>query len=187
MHLSVSKIVVAGLLGAIAIFLAVTRLGFIPVPTVAGNATIMHVPVILGAVLEGPVVGIIVGLIFGVFSFLQADVPLFADPLVSVLPRLFIGVTAYAAFALLRRRNLKLALGAAAVVGSVTNTTLVLTMAVFRRYLAPEGIVTILPQAAAEIVIAVILVVAIGTAAQRLDLAGSRSTARGTTRDSSRV
>lgn len=72
MQLSTKEIVVAGMLGAISIVLGVTRLGFIPVPTPAGNATIMHIPAILGAVLEGPVVGALIGLIFGIFSFFTA-------------------------------------------------------------------------------------------------------------------
>ncbi|MFZ5632017.1 MAG: ECF transporter S component [Bacillota bacterium] len=161
MNLSVRKIVISGILGAIAILLGVTRLGFIPVPNVAGNATIMHVPAILGGVLEGPVVGILVGAIFGIFSFLNADNPLFADPLVSVLPRLFIGLVAYLVFAALRRVNLYLAWGAAGLFGTLTNTTLVLSMAVFRGYIPPAVIVTIIPQAIAEMIIAIVLTIAI--------------------------
>ena len=53
----------AGVMGALAIFLGWTHLGFIP--WLAGAAlTIIHVPVIIGAVLEGPVVGTAIGLIF---------------------------------------------------------------------------------------------------------------------------
>ena len=81
--LSVRQIVIAGILGGIAIFLGATQLGFIPVPNVAGRATIMHVPVILGGALEGPVVGTIVGLIFGIFSFITAETPIARDPMVS--------------------------------------------------------------------------------------------------------
>src|ERR671912_1574656 len=102
--LDVRQIVIAGILGGIAIFLGATQLGFIPVPNLAGRATIMHVPVILGGALEGPVVGTIVGLIFGIFSFIQADVPFFRDPLVSILPRLPIGIVAWAVFVALRGR-----------------------------------------------------------------------------------
>ncbi len=47
--LTVRKIVIAGVLGAIAILLGVTRLGYIPVPTAAGNATIMHIQQSLAA------------------------------------------------------------------------------------------------------------------------------------------
>ncbi len=168
MNLSTRKIVIAGLLGAIAIFLGVTRLGFIPVPNVSGNATIEHIPAILAGVLEGPVVGVIVGFIFGLFSFLQASIPLFADPLVSIVPRLFIGVTAWLAYRVVAPHNKKLALAIAAIVGTLTNTVLVLGMAVIRNYLPPQAIPPIIPQAIAEVVIAVILVTAIGAAAQRM-------------------
>lgn len=161
MNLSVRKIVIAGILGAIAILLGVTRLGFIPVPNVAGNATIMHVPAILGAVLEGPVVGVLVGAIFGIFSFLNAENPLFADPLVSVFPRLFIGLVAYLVYAALKRVNLYLAWGAAGLFGTLTNSTLVLSMAVFRGYIPPAVIITIVPQIIAELVIAIVLTIAI--------------------------
>jgi len=90
----IRRVVNAGLLLAITLLLAFTRIGFIPAPTPAGNATIAHVPAIIGAVLEGPLVGLIVGLGFGFASFMQATIPMFKDPLVAVLPRLFIGVTA---------------------------------------------------------------------------------------------
>lgn len=161
MNLSVRKIVIAGILGAIAILLGVTRLGFIPVPNVAGNATIMHVPAILGAVLEGPVVGTLVGAIFGIFSFLNAENPLFADPLVSVFPRLFIGLVAYLVFVALKRVNLYLAWGAAGLFGTLTNTVLVLSMAVFRGYIPKAVVITIIPQAIAELIIAIVLTIAI--------------------------
>ena len=46
------QIVVAGIIGGIALFLGFTRLGFIPVPIpLIGNATIMHIPAIIGGVL----------------------------------------------------------------------------------------------------------------------------------------
>ncbi len=102
-RLSVRKIVIAGVLSAITILLGSTRLGFIPVPTPAANATIMHVPAIVGGILEGWVVGGIVGTIFGIFSFIQAEVPMFKDPLVAILPRIFIGPAAYLAYRLVRR------------------------------------------------------------------------------------
>ena len=91
------KIVVTGVLGAIAVFLGITRWGFIP--WFGGiSLTIMHVPAIIGAVLEGPIVGVAIGLIFGLFSMIQvvvapngpADV-WFTNPLLSIAPRLFIG------------------------------------------------------------------------------------------------
>lgn len=161
MNLSVRKIVVSGILGAIAILLGVTRLGFIPVPTIAGNATILHVPVILGAVMEGPVVGTLVGAIFGIFSFISADNPLFADPLVSILPRLFIGLVAFLVFIALKRSNKYVAWGAAGLFGTLTNTVLVLGMAILRGYMPPAAVIPVIPQSICEMVIAIILTIAI--------------------------
>jgi uncharacterized membrane protein len=160
-RLSVRQIVIAGILGGIAIFLGYTRLGFIPVPNLAGNATIMHVPAILGGALEGPVVGTIVGGIFGIFSFIQAEVPFFRDPLVSILPRLFIGVVAWAVFASLRNWSLDVAAAAAGVLGSLTNTVGVLGMAVLLGYLPLAAVVPIVPQAIAEAVLAAVVTVVV--------------------------
>ena len=159
--LSVRQIVIAGILGGIAIFLGATQLGFIPVPNLAGRATIMHVPVILGGALEGPVVGTIVGLIFGIFSFITAETPIARDPLVSILPRLPIGIVAWAVFAALRSRSLDLASAAAGVLGSLTNTVGVLGMAVLLGYLPLAATVPILPQAIAEAVLAAVVTVVV--------------------------
>src|SRR3712207_9502563 len=82
---STRQVVVAGIIGGIALFLGATRLGFIPVPIpLIGNATIMHIPAVVGGALEGPVVGLLAGLIFGVFSFLSAESPIFANPLIEI-------------------------------------------------------------------------------------------------------
>jgi uncharacterized membrane protein len=161
--LTVRKVVVAGVLGAIAILLGVTRLGYIPVPTAAGNATIMHVPVIIGAVMEGWPVGVVIGFIFGMSSFLGATVPLFKDPLVAILPRLFIGVTAYLIYIGFRRWNQYFAIAAAGFIGSATNTILVLGMAVIRGYMAPKVAMTVavvngLPEAIVSIIITLAVV-----------------------------
>ena len=166
---SVRKIVISGVLAAIAILLGVTRLGFIPVPNISGNATIMHVPAIIGGIMEGWLVGGIVGTIFGLFSFLQATTPLFKDPLVAILPRIFIGITAYFTYAGLKRVNEYLALIVAAVVGTLTNTVLVLGMAVIRGYLPMAAIPPIIPQAIAEVIIAAIVTVAVVAAWKRIE------------------
>ncbi|WP_035297701.1 ECF transporter S component [Brevibacillus thermoruber] len=163
--LTVRKIVIAGVLGAIAILLGVTRIGFIPVPTAAGSATIMHIPAVIGGIVEGWGVGLVIGLIFGVSSFLNATVPLFKDPLVAILPRLFIGVTAYLTYAGLRRVNEHAAIGLAGFVGSMTNTILVLGMAVVRGYM-PFGVAVSvavfsgLPEAIVSVIVTLAVVVA---------------------------
>ncbi len=167
---SVRQIVIAGVLSAIAILLGWTRLGFIPVPTAAGNATIMHVPAIVGGVMEGWLVGGIVGTLFGLFSFLQATVPMFKDPLVAILPRVFIGITASLAYASLKRVNEYLALVVAAVVGTLTNTILVLTMAVVRGYMAPGVAVGVgITHGIPEIIVAAIITVAVVVAWKRVE------------------
>jgi uncharacterized membrane protein len=159
--LDVRQIVIAGVLGGIAIFLGATQLGFIPVPNIAGNATIMHVPAIIGGALEGPLVGLIAGAIFGVFSFVQADNPIFTNPLISILPRLFIGIVAWAVFVGLRRWSVDLAAAAAGVLGSLANTVGVLIMAVLLGFLPLALIPTIIPQAIAEAILAAVVTVVV--------------------------
>lgn len=175
--LSVRKIVISGVLGAISILLGWTRLGFIPVPTAAGHATIMHVPAIIGGIMEGWAVGGLVGLIFGLFSFLQATVPMFKDPLVAIVPRLFIGVTAYLTYAGLKRLNQYLALIVSATVGTLTNTLLVLGMAVVRGYMAPGVALTVaVTHGIPEIIVAAIITVAVVVAWRQVEV--GRGTAR---------
>jgi uncharacterized membrane protein len=156
------QIVVGGIIGGIALFLGATRIGFIPVPIpLIGNATIMHIPAIVGGALEGPVVGLLVGLIFGVFSFLNADNPVFLNPVVAILPRLFIGVVAWAVFVGLRRWSLDLASAVAGILGSLTNTVGVLGLAVLFGLLPVAVIPAIVPQAIAEAILAAVVTVVI--------------------------
>lgn len=174
--MSTRKIVISGVLAAIAILLGVTRLGFIPVPTAAGNATIMHVPAIIGGIMEGWVVGGIIGTIFGIFSFLQATVPLFKDPLVAIFPRIFIGITAYFTYAGLKKVNEYLALIVAAAVGTLTNTILVLGMAVLRNYMPlPAALTVVAVNGIPEIIVAAIVVVAVVAAWKRIETGSGKS------------
>ena len=78
--LTTKKIAVGGMLGAFSVVLSMTPIGYIPIPRLGIDATTMHIPVIIGAILGGPMVGTIVGLIFGVSSFLRAATPYIADP-----------------------------------------------------------------------------------------------------------
>ncbi|MFO7941617.1 MAG: ECF transporter S component [Bacillota bacterium] len=110
--LSLRQVVLAGILGALIAALGFTPLGMIPVPTPAGSATILHVPVILGALLEGPAFGAAVGFLFGAVSFWRALVApanpiaqiMFTDPFTAFVPRILIGVVAYYAFGLAQKR-----------------------------------------------------------------------------------
>src|ERR671933_490055 len=161
MSLGTRQIVVAGILGGIAVFLGATRLGFIPVPTLAGSATIMHVPAILGGALEGPIVGLPAGGIFGVYSWLYAEVPLFKDPIIAIGPRLLIGVVAWAVFVALRNSNVYLASVLCGVLGSLTNSVGVLGLGVVLGYLPLVAVVPIIPQAVAEAILAAVVTVVV--------------------------
>jgi uncharacterized membrane protein len=161
LSLGTRQIVVAGILGGIAIFLGATRLGFIPVPTLAGNATIMHVPAILGGALEGPIVGLLTGGIFGIYSWLYAEVPLFKDPIIAIVPRLLIGVVAWAVFVALRNWNVYFAAALSGVLGSLTNSVGVLGLGLILGYLPLAGIVPIIPQAVAEAILAAVVTVVV--------------------------
>ncbi len=160
--ISTRKIVVAGILGAIAIVLGVTRLGFIPVPNTTANATIMHVPAIIGAVLEGPLVGMIAGGIFGIFSFLQAETPLFQNPIIAIVPRLLIGPVAWLAYRAVVGVNKDLASVVAGVAGTLTNSIGVLGLAIlisaeFRAALVPQLPLIALNNVLPEAILAAIL------------------------------
>jgi uncharacterized membrane protein len=215
----IRRVITAGLLLAITLLLVFARVGMIPMPTPAGNATISHIPAIIGGILEGSVVGLLVGLGFGFASFMTATIPMFRDPLVAIVPRLFIGVTAGWSFLLLRRADKTVlrgmigvlwlllavfsyqmaqmilwlgivaavvstalavvlflwlrredaqivALAIAAGVGSMTNTVLVLTMAVVQGYIPGEAAIGIgithgIPEVVASAMIAVPVVVAL--------------------------
>lgn len=132
--LSTKKMTVIGMLGAVSIVLGMTPLGFIPIgPT---KATIMHIPVIIAAMIEGPLVGAIVGLIFGIFSLIQSVTSptvvsfVFWNPLVSVFPRMMIGVVSYYSYASIKKivKNDALAVAFTGAIGTLTNTVGVLFM-----------------------------------------------------------
>lgn len=165
------KIVVAGVLSAISVLLGATHWGFIP--WLAGAAlTIMHVPAIIGAVLEGPVVGLVIGFIFGLFSLIQGAIAptgptdvWFTNPLLSIVPRLAIGPVAWLVYRALQKVNEPLALIISGIAGSLTNTVLVLGVIGLLGYVAWPLIGTIavtngLPEAALAAIITAAVVAA---------------------------
>lgn len=102
-RLNVRRMAVISVLSAISIVLSmIPFVGYIPLGPV--KATIMHVPVIIGAVIEGPVVGAAVGLIFGLTSLFKAFTEptitsfCFMNPIISVLPRVIMGFASYYIF-----------------------------------------------------------------------------------------
>jgi uncharacterized membrane protein len=83
-----------------------------------------------------------VGLIFGIFSVIQSITTptpvsfVFMNPLVSVLPRVLIGLGSYYVYKAIRTKNKILPVGIAAAAGSLINTIGVLG-AIYLIYLGP--------------------------------------------------
>ena len=127
--LSTYDLAVAGVFGALAIVLAFTPLGLIPVPNPTEAATSLHLPAIVAGILSGPIVGAMVGLVLAISSWYlySASFITFADGnmlvalIAAFLPRILIGVLAYYAYRPLRRWP-PLAAAVAGLVGTLTNT-----------------------------------------------------------------
>ena len=129
LHLSTHDLAVAGVFGALSIVLAFTPLGLIPVPNPTEAATSLHLPAIIAGILAGPFVGALVGLVLAISSWYLfspafmtfAGGNLLVALLAAFLPRILIGVVAYYTYRPLRRWP-PLAVGAAAITGTLTNT-----------------------------------------------------------------
>ncbi|NBG89683.1 ECF transporter S component [Isachenkonia alkalipeptolytica] len=151
--LGTKGLTLAGMLGALSIVLSMTPIGFIPLPT-GINATTMHIPTIMAAILGGPITGTLVGLIFGVSSFLRANNPFFANPIIAILPRLLIGVVSYYSYVgikvtLIEKFKMNSAKGksaaivGASVLGTATNTVGVLSLVYAFGYLPLSVVLTV--------------------------------------------
>ena len=159
-----TKMVIAAVFGAIIIIMAnVPFLGYIPLGVT--RATIIHVPVIIGAIVLGPVYGIFLGFVFGatslvantfnptITSFVFSPFYTMGETqgnlmslVICFVPRMLIGPAAYGVYRLVKRagsRNFAFALGAAGIAGSMTNTILVMNMIYIffgKSYAAAKGI-----------------------------------------------
>lgn len=103
--MSIRELTISGLLAGITIFLGLTGYGFIPL--VVMNATILHIPTIIGTVVAGPKVGILVGFLFGLFSFIQTlrapslmmqfalQYSVIADAFICIVPRIYIPIVVW--------------------------------------------------------------------------------------------
>lgn len=103
--MSIRELTVSGLLAGITIFLGLTGYGFIPL--IFMNATILHIPTIIGSVVAGPRVGIVVGFLFGAFSFIQTlrapsllmqfilQYSVVYDAFICIVPRICIALVSY--------------------------------------------------------------------------------------------
>lgn len=109
------ELVLTALFTAIIVIMAFTPLGYIPLGII--NATIIHIPVILGAIFCGPKKGAFLGFVFGLTSFIKNTImptslsafvfsPILASSMVGVsgvfkstvicfVPRILVGVIPY--------------------------------------------------------------------------------------------
>jgi uncharacterized membrane protein len=159
----------------------------------------MHVPVIIGAIIEGPVVGSIIGLLFGFFSLIQAALvpssPLdaaFLNPLISILPRVFIGPLAWLAYRAIAGKTETglqkarprpviriIAMVASTTAGTLTNTILVLSALGIFKQLPWNAIPPILLlNSPVEIVFANVIVIAVVSAWNHVPLGGKSRLSR---------
>ena len=146
-------VMMAALVAIMLLMTVVPVLGYIPLGFM--NATSIHIPVIVGAILLGPKKGAVLGLVFGFTSMWKNTAlmpnltsfvftPFITMPdggsggirsvIICLIPRMLIGVVGYYAYrAVLAvwKQKKKLALTVAGVAGSITNTLLVMNLIYF--------------------------------------------------------
>lgn len=99
------------------------------------SITTLHIPVLIGSITLGPLGGLVLGSTWGITSYLYAlslgtlEAAIFLNPLVSIVPRILVGLSvAYLGLAL---KNLKIKdlykYGFLAAAGTLINTILVLS------------------------------------------------------------
>ena len=128
--ITIRELTIIGLLAGITIALAVSGYGIIPLGPL--NVTTLHVPTLIGAIVEGPKVGAFVGFIFGCYSLWQNITapnilsPLFINPIISVLPRILFPVLAYLVYLLLWKAPQGPRILVSAFMGTVFHTIMVM-------------------------------------------------------------
>lgn len=150
--MGIRQLTVAGLLAAITIFLGLTGYGFIPLLFM--DATILHIPTIIGSIAAGPRVGAVVGFMFGFFSFFQTlrapslllqfavQYNVLYDAIICIVPRILIGILAWWIYKHLPGKEL-FRIAGAAVLTTVCHTVLflgTLFVLVGAPYAASKGI-----------------------------------------------
>ncbi len=145
---AIKEMVLTALFSAIIIIMAFTPLGYIPLGII--NATIIQIPVIIGALFCGPKQGAFLGFLFGFTSFLKNTItpatlsafvfsPVLAanmfgakgvlfSTIICFVPRILVGILPYYIYKGMKKiskwKSLNFAV--AGVVGAFTNTFLVM-------------------------------------------------------------
>lgn len=131
--------VATALMITLTIIMALTPIGMIRLPMV--TITIAHIPILITTILLGLYPGLLVALSFGMMSLILAITtptsilsPFFANPLISILPRLLIPVTTYFVYQFAKvlfssfRAKDTLSIALSVIIGNFTNTFGVYTM-----------------------------------------------------------
>jgi DNA-binding helix-hairpin-helix protein with protein kinase domain len=92
-------------LALLAIGMDLTGYGLVVVPIAPGYVDLTNVPAIIGTVVVGPLVGLGVAALLGVYHQWQAIAPPLRDPWVAILPALVLSLFAYGTYWLLCRWN----------------------------------------------------------------------------------
>lgn len=145
MSKKIRSMVQLGMLIAIELALTFTPLGFLRIGPM--TVTLMHIPVLIGAIILGPTPGMLLGLVFGIASIINAnligtpDVMPFSPFLsgsawslvVAILPRVIFPLIAAWLFRLLKQTGLSkpISAGISAGVGTFCHTLLVLSSVYF--------------------------------------------------------
>lgn len=146
-------VLTAFFLGIMILMSVVPFLGFIPIGPL--NATILHVPVIIGSVILGPRLGAFLGTSFGVMSVINATtrpsalsfvfspfIPIIGTShgswkalIVALVPRILVGIVPYYVYkfgkSFLKGKTNSIALFIAGIAGGLTNTLLVMNLIYF--------------------------------------------------------
>ena len=131
---SIQRITRLGILmGLIILMTFIPNIGYIQ--TGLFSITTIHIPVLIGAALMGPIGGLVLGLTWGLTSYFYAltlgtiEAMIFLNPMVSIVPRVLVGlIVSYTTMALDKvymKEVLKY--GLVAGVGTLSNTVLVLS------------------------------------------------------------
>jgi uncharacterized membrane protein len=125
------RLVMCALFGALTVVMTFTPyLGYITVGII--EITTLHIVVILGSTILGPKYGSVLGGVWGLTCIIRAfqfGIIPFQNPLVSLLPRVIVGLVAGLVFMGLSKTKCKkpVALALSAFAGTLTNTVLVLS------------------------------------------------------------
>ncbi len=113
------------------------QIGFIAIPALGVSITIVHIPVIIGAMYGGRKVGLYLGLVFGLSSWamalMRASQPfdlMFQNPILAVVPRALFGLSVWYVFAAFKKLVPKKPLSLALTFITVTLIHTVLVMGV---------------------------------------------------------